>query len=65
MAARHYDLSEVIRWWWRVYEWERRVRRDIVKLERAVNRVEKRLGRSPTRFARGDPGAPPPPPWQV
>ncbi len=63
--ARKYDYSGVIKWWWRVYEWEKRVRRDIINLERAVHRAERRIGLKPTKFKKGDPGAPPPPPWQV
>ena len=50
-------------WMSKLEDWGKLVRRDIVALEEAVNRCERRGG-SPTEWGKpkGDPGSPPPPP---
>jgi hypothetical protein len=56
-------FDELIAWTQEMHAWGGRVRRDIRKLERTIHKHDRELGLPKTQFFPGDPGAPPPPPW--
>ncbi|UCF18455.1 MAG: hypothetical protein JSU87_10945 [Gemmatimonadota bacterium] len=64
------DLVKRLRLWMEdIDEWGRLVRKDIQELEKAVHRLEEKVGLTKTAFGKpdrlyGDPGDPPDPPWR-